>query len=826
MRFLLIDDDESCLLTLRQFVEQAGYSCSCCQEPVSAVEQYQPAQYDIVITDFRMPGMDGLEVLTAIRAKHAQAIVILVTGYGNEEMAAEARELGAFAFLYKPLDAYQLYAVLERAQEFLEKKQAPDVLVIPKAEAWGHIEDEIDELFFTEASEMLEKAAKALVASERKGDPNEAVAEIFRAFHSIKGGSQSMGFSMLAEFAHRMEDLLDEVRKGKRSIDRRLASILLEAMDLMEKELICYANGDDVMLLADFQADVLRMVRGEAVTETAAPPAAAPSSTPAATDKAAPVTVAAGTGQLWFVQFDFEEDAMTSLRQLMVHYRLRELGTVLYTSPDGQALETGEVPEGTLRLFGLLESEKSAEEIRKHCDVDLLRSIHTVLLNGETTPAAEPETAAPRPPEPTEIKTNSAAKAIEAKEAKSSTSGAGMVRVDVEKLDSLIDYVGELVITEAALRSDEDFEQRLPEPVTRHLGHMGKTIRSVQDVALSMRMVSLAGTFQKMSRMVRDIAVKENKKVHLQVIGEDTEIDKTIIEQISDPLMHLIRNSIDHGIGAPEERVFSGKSEVGQIVLEARQESGEVIIMVRDDGRGLQRDKIIEKAVKVGLLPSKDVDIRDEDVWKLIFAPGFSTAEKVTDISGRGVGMDVVKRNIAKVRGRIEVRTAAGKGTAFFLHIPLTLAIIDGLIVRVGERRYVIPVSSVCQSFSPTPEQLVRLLEGEQAILLRGKMLPVISLDCFYSGTGLVDGAGKIFVVLQVEDERFCLVVDEIIGKQQVVIKKMPGCMQSVRGAGGCAIISDGSVAIILDTVGLVKHWQHAGEEEDAGHDETSTASG
>jgi two-component system chemotaxis sensor kinase CheA len=379
-----------------------------------------------------------------------------------------------------------------------------------------------------------------------------------------------------------------------------------------------------------------------------------------------------------------------------------------------------------------------------------------------------------------------------------------VIRVDVEKLDKLLDLVGELVIAEAMVANCQVSGNGQAERFEKAILRLDKITREIQEVAMAMRMIPLAGTFRKMVRLVRDLSHKANKKVDLQIIGEETEVDKTIIEQISDPLVHLIRNAVDHGIESPEERRAAGKPETGRIVIEAKHSVGEVWIVVADDGRGLDREKILRKGVEKGLITGEERELKDEEVWRLIFEPGFSTAEKVSSVSGRGVGMDVVKRNIERIRGKIDVRSRPGGGTMFIIRIPLTLAIIEGMVVRVGSNRYTIPIGSIKESFQPRMDQVTRTPDNLEVVRIRGELLPVIRLHELYrvrpNCERLTEG---ILIVVENNEQKYCLFVDELVGQQQIVIKGLSSYLGHVRGVSGCAILGDGDISMILDITDL-----------------------
>jgi two-component system chemotaxis sensor kinase CheA len=388
---------------------------------------------------------------------------------------------------------------------------------------------------------------------------------------------------------------------------------------------------------------------------------------------------------------------------------------------------------------------------------------------------------------------------------KSATASQMALRVDVEKLDQLLDLVGEMVISVSMVSNSPDLVGLNLDRFEKSIMHLTKITRDIQDVSMSMRMIPLSGVFRKMVRLVRDVAMKENKKVDLEIIGEETEVDKTIIEQISDPLVHLIRNAVDHGVEAPTARVAAGKPETGRVTLEAKHSAGEVWILIKDDGNGINRDKLIKKAIERGITNEDAYGWKDEDVYKLVFEPGLSTAAQVSSISGRGVGMDVVKRNIEKLRGRIDIRSTPGTGTIFILRIPLTLAIIDGMIVQVGDIKYAIPITSINESLRPAENQITVTPEGLELLNVRHQLLPVIRLHEIYkvkrARTKLTEG---ILIVVEHDLKKYCLFVDEMVGQHQIVIKGLPEYFGRIRGVSGFAILGDGEISTILDIAGLV----------------------
>ncbi len=385
--------------------------------------------------------------------------------------------------------------------------------------------------------------------------------------------------------------------------------------------------------------------------------------------------------------------------------------------------------------------------------------------------------------------------------------GERTVKVSTTRLDLLVDMVGELVIAQAMVLQDPAIRRLDNQSLARNIGQVGKITRDLQEAAMSLRMVTVKATFQKMARLVRDVAGKAGKRVALVLHGEDTELDRNVVEQIADPLVHMIRNAIDHGIEGADERRAAGKPAEGRLTLSAYHQGGSIVIEIEDDGRGLDRARIVDKAVDKGLLPGGTGvgDLSPQQIHDLIFVPGFSTAEQITDLSGRGVGMDVVRRNIESLRGRVEIDSELGAGTTFRLRLPLTLAIIDGMVVRVGSERYVLPTLAIEHSFRPVAADLHHLVDRGECVRVRGAVLPVHRLkELFAQGDGLDDVAAGILVVVEADGRRCCLFVDEILGQQQVVIKSLGLARERVVGLSGGAIMTDGRVALILDVGTLI----------------------
>jgi two-component system chemotaxis sensor kinase CheA len=421
--------------------------------------------------------------------------------------------------------------------------------------------------------------------------------------------------------------------------------------------------------------------------------------------------------------------------------------------------------------------------------------------------AAQPAVPSPMPPAVEEPARNVTGERKPATAEKVAGEDIRTVKVQTSKLDFLVDMAGELVIVQSMVRHHPELAALHNPAALRNLAQLERITGELQKTAMSMRMVPVGGLFQKMNRLVRDLARKTGKQVEMESFGADTELDRNVVEELADPLMHMIRNAVDHGIEAPEGRLAAGKSVVGKVTLRASHQAGHIVIAIADDGRGLVRAKIVEKAKKTGLIET-DQGMSDREVFDLIFAPGFSTAAAVTDVSGRGVGMDVVKQQIQKLRGHVDIESAPGKGTTFYLRLPLTLAMIDGLVVGVGEERYVVPLFSVREMLRPTPEMLFSVENRQEMGLVRNNLIPVVRLhERFGVEPRSREATDSLWIVAEAAGKSFCLMVDELIGKQEVVIKSLGESLKNVPGIAGGAILGDGRVGLILDLESIFR-WE------------------
>lgn len=399
----------------------------------------------------------------------------------------------------------------------------------------------------------------------------------------------------------------------------------------------------------------------------------------------------------------------------------------------------------------------------------------------------------------------SATPSITGKKTQDATQAADTtIKVATDRLDNLINMVGELVIAQAMVAQDMTAVAAGNQKLARNMGHLSKITRELQDLSMSMRMVPIQGVFQKMARLVRDLARKSGKQIDFSYIGGDTELDRNVVEAISDPLVHMVRNSADHGVESMEDRIKAGKSPAGKIQLKASHQSGNIVIEIIDDGKGLNKAKILKKALETGVI-REGQELSEQEIFRLIFQAGLSTAEKVTDVSGRGVGMDVVRKNVEAMRGRIEISSVEGQGSTFTIRLPLTLAVIDGLVVKVGADRYIIPITSIEQSIQPKAEQISTVQNTGEMLMIRGSLLPMFRLHKLFNCTPRTeDPTQALVVIVQHDQKRCCLLVDDLLGQQQVVIKTLGESIGSVRGISGGAILGDGAVSLILDVPGLV----------------------
>lgn len=651
--------------------------------------------------------------------------------------------------------------------------------------------------FFDEADELLADMEQHLLLLDPQTPDIEQLNAIFRAAHSIKGGAATFGFSVLQETTHLLENLLDGARRAEMSLSTDIINLFLETKDIMQEQLDAYKSSQDPDAESfEYICAALRQLALEAQQQqaTAAVDLHVVPDSMAVNSPVAAVSTADSGGGLRI--------RLSGLKETEIPLMLEELGNL---GEVHNAVQTLDSVEATLETT-LSEDDISAvlcfviEPEQISFGQSVANDVEPAVVASVAPPAAPAEAAPVRTaPVLTAVPDSAAPAKARAPKAAESTS----IRVAVEKVDQLINLVGELVITQSMLAQRSD----LLDPVAHSdllnsMGQLERNARDLQESVMSIRMMPMEYVFSRFPRLVRDLASKLNKQIELTLLGSSTELDKSLIERIIDPLTHLVRNSLDHGVESPDVRIANGKDATGNLTLSAEHQGGNICIEVVDDGAGLNREKILAKAASQGM--NVHDNMSDEEVGMLIFAPGFSTAEKVTDVSGRGVGMDVVKRNIQEMGGHVEIHSQQGKGTTIRILLPLTLAILDGMSVKVGEEVFILPLNAVMESLQPLAEDLHPLAGGERVLQVRGEYLPLVEL---YNVFDVIDAKTEatqgIVVILQSAGRRYALLVDQLIGQHQVVVKNLESNYRKVPGISAATILGDGSVALIVDVSAL-----------------------
>jgi len=660
--------------------------------------------------------------------------------------------------------------------------------------------------FFDESFEALDTMEAALLKLNVGAPEPEIVNTIFRVAHSIKGGSATFGFADVASFTHTCETLLDELRGNRMQVTRAITDLLLKSVDIMREMLraVQHKQPVDAQRVADLQFDLEL-----AIVQNKAPAAAAVVSAQVAEIAAAAPARAerAATVHRWRIQFRpypqlfaHGNDPLRMLRELA------DLGDLHVTVSTKNVPELSDLdPESCYLSWELTVDTDATREVidqvfdwaEGDCELQIRDEnvaaaavIAKPISVAVETKAAETPRAAPPAEEPT----------------KQSLGDGSSIRVSTEKVDELMNTVGELVITQSMLTQlGTKLTGSLAEQIRAGLAQLERNVRELQESVMRVRMLPISFVFSRFPRMVRDLSGRLGKQVELKVTGDQTELDKTVLEKIGDPLVHLVRNSVDHGIEMPQARAAAGKAVVGVISLEAYHKGGNIVVEVSDDGGGLQQERILAKARERGLVGATET-LTDEQVYDLIFMAGFSTADQATDISGRGVGMDVVRRNIKELGGAIEVRSTAGRGSRFIITLPLTLAIVDGQSVSVGTETYIVPLVTIIESLQLQPGGINRVGGHQEVFWFRDGYVPVVRLHEVFGvkprATELHQG---LIMVVEGEGRRVGLFVDDLLGQQQVVIKSLETNFRRVEGVSGATILGDGAVALILDVPGLIR---------------------
>ncbi len=710
---------------------------------------------------------------------------------------------------------------------------------------------QFQEAFFEEAAEHLAIVEEGLLALEQHPQDLELLAKIFRSAHSIKGASGMFGFNAVTQFTHKMETLLDLLRNGEKSVSPPIADLLLKSTDCLKTLIEAVKSGVAV------DDEVVQRLAAELASASGAQAPVVPQkqsvAAPTQSEHQERSYLIKWTPPEWLFQRGL--DPLQVLKELDGLGELSSVTLDMSRVPDlaeidpekcylswelrlntGKDLKTIEAVFEFVREDSklVIEEEREALSVKRETsesrhdtrftkdeqrDEDgTPKPLGAILVeSGVVSPAVleqalsqqkrvgeilvEQKVVTPQQVEQALQKQRQQESAAQTKKTDTAS-----IRVDTAKIDKLINLVGELVITQSMLSDlGARFEIKQLPVLLERVAQLERNTREIQERVMGIRMLPIGTAFSRFPRLVRDLSTKAGKKIQLVLSGEETELDKTVIESIGDPLTHLVRNSADHGLEPPEERLDNNKSEVGTIRLNAFHEGGNICITVEDDGRGLNRDKIIAKAVKQGLIGENE-KLSDDQIWPLIFRPGFSTAEKVTDVSGRGVGMDVVKRNIEALGGTVSIKTVTGNGTTFTLKLPLTLAIIEGMTVRVGKETYIVPLLSILESIQPKEGTIKTVVGKGELINVRGTYLPMIRMyDVFVLEPEYTNPMKAILLILETEGERVAVMVDEILGQQQVVIKSMEQNFRKVEGIAGATILGDGTVGFILDVRGLLE---------------------
>ena len=638
--------------------------------------------------------------------------------------------------------------------------------------------------FFEEAGEHIENMEAALLQLESTPDDSELLNTVFRAAHSIKGASSTFGVHAVGEFTHVLESLLDRMRDGEIQVTSQSTELLLVSVDVLSGLLSAARDGTpEPNNIAEVVAQ-LQELNGMEVTASSGP--AAESSADAAAQSTGFDIIFKPSRQL----FHFGLDPLLLLRDLA------DCGTISNVQMDDSQLPSlSELdPESCYLSWSLsLDTDKSEETVREVF----------MFVDDESVVDIKAKEVAPPEPELSEESDgeNESKPAAGKKAPAKGGQHRESVRVNGARLDDMINQIGELVIGIAMV--EQEWASLNDGGDSSAIVQLSKIVRDLQEQSLSLRMVPVAATFQKMARIVRDLSNKLGKQINFEVSGEETELDKTVVDQIGDPLVHMIRNSVDHGIETPEERIAAGKPAEGNVSVRAYHQGGNIYIELRDDGKGMNLDAIRRKAIDRGIVHEDD-KLTNQEICELVFHAGLSTAEKVTDVSGRGVGMDVVRRNIEALKGSVTLNSEPGVGTTVKVRLPLTLAILDGLLVRLGSEVYVVPLLSVVESFRPSPGEVKRLANDSEVVQVRGEVVPIVRLHSIFSNSEAVtDPSQGLLVIVEDHDTKFALLVDDLLGQQQAVIKNLESNFHKVRGIAGATILGDGRVALIIDIVAL-----------------------
>lgn len=682
-----------------------------------------------------------------------------------------------------------------------------------------YVDEPILNMYIFETSQQLDQLERSVLAGEKsKCYAADAINEIFRIMHTIKGSSALMHFNSIASIAHAMEDLFFYIREGEvHEYDgSALSDLILEGVDFIKVELDKIKAGDKADGVASALLENINCYLDLLKQGNPSPSTDGNNTQPFNNTQQLGIPQllesAFSSSKVYKAVVFFEDDCeMENIRAFTIIHKLknvteeiiyfpadiiendncilsiREQGFKIVFKVDKSYEEMQEFFLQTIYLKSLelkqLKDEEELKQLHMQMKIDMVE-----VLDGKQDLQKKREK--------------------EEKDRKlQAPVSEGVISVSLSKLNKLMDLLGEMVVAESMVTQNPDLKDLALDNFHKAARQLNKITGELQDMVMSLRMVPISATFQKMHRIVRDMSKKLDKEIKLEILGEDTEVDKNIVEHIADPLMHLVRNSIDHGLELPVERIEKGKSRVGTVTLEARNEGSDIVILVKDDGRGLNKVKILRQAADKGLLHKPEGEMSDSEIYSLVFLPGFSTKESITEFSGRGVGMDVVTKNIEAVGGAVSVDGIHEKGTTVKIKIPLTLAIIDGMNIRVGSSRYTIPITSITESFRPKETDIIRDPEGHEMIMVRGQCYLILRLHELYSvKPDKVHIQEGIVVMVESGSRTLCIFADELLGEQQVVVKALPRYLKKVKGLSGCTLLGDGGISLILDVAGLVRN--------------------
>jgi two-component system chemotaxis sensor kinase CheA len=624
------------------------------------------------------------------------------------------------------------------------KEAAPAAAEAQPAAAFSEEDIGLISDFIMESKEHIESAEAGLLELESKPDNKEVLNMIFRSFHTIKGMAGFLNLLDIGSLAHSAENLLDLARKGDLILEGQNTDAVFESIDMLKK------------MISDLKGAI----------DTNSAPAK-------------------------------QENLPALLEKLKTLAQGQSIEKVL-ASPQGEKRDA--------KLETVLSGEEPAAKAEQTAvQAESAAAKTESVAQAEAAETKAEATAAKQESAPVQTERRDEIPRRSGEERRADVTADEKIKVSTQRLDNLINMTGELVIAQLMIKEEAHTKLAGEYELNRKVAHQGKIIRELQELSMSMRMVPIEGVFQKMARLVRDLSHKANKKINFVTKGEDTELDRNIVDKIADPLVHMVRNSVDHGIEATaEERIKNGKNPTGKVELRAFHQAGNIVIEIEDDGRGLNKERILKKAIDNGLVdPSQQ--LTDDEIFKLIFHAGLSTAEKVTSISGRGVGMDVVKKNVEALRGKIDISSTLGKGTIFTIRLPLTLAIIDGQIIKVGRERYIVPINAIVNTLKPEKSSLSSVQNQGEMVMVRGELLPMVRLHKLFNVVPENEDPTKALVVIvEEEGKKCCMLVDELLGQQQIVIKSLGDGLGRVPGVSGGAIMGDGMVSLILDIPGIM----------------------